>query len=105
MRAKEIETQFDRLPLASQRLVAELIEHLSRPPGAVSTWEEASADDRPGEALMLPPLDLTDVPTTWPENSFMDPEFYGAWADRDDMKDFDFREWRRSVWERPKAQL
>ena len=87
MRVKEIATQFERLPLASQRLVAELIEHLSRPPEAVSTWEEVLAADRPTEALMLPPLDSEVMPATWPENRFMDPHYHGAWADRDEIGD------------------
>ena len=87
MRVKEIATQFDQLPLASQRLVAELIEHLSRPPDAVSTWEEASAVDRPAEAILLPPLDSEAMPDAWPENRFMNPDYYGAWADREDIGD------------------
>lgn len=100
MRAKEIETQFDQLPLASRRLVAELIEHLSRPPDAVSTWEEVVAAGMPTEAILLPPLDMDDVPTTWPENRFMDPYFYGAWADRDDIGDSTefVRKLRREQW-------
>ena len=87
MRVKEIATQFDQLPLASQRLVAELIEHLSRPPDAVSTWEEATAPGRPTEAIVLPPLDTEEMPGAWPENRFMNPHYYGAWADRDDIGD------------------
>ena len=100
MQAKEIAAQFDHLPLASQRLVAELIEHLSRPPDAVSTWEEASATDRPAEAILLPPLDTEEMPSTWPENRFMDPHYYGAWADRDDIGDSTefVRKLRREQW-------
>lgn len=87
MRAKEIATQFEQLPLASQRLVAELIEHLSRPPDAVSTWEEASAAGRPTEAVFLPPLNDDEMPAAWPENRFMDPHFREAWANRTDIGD------------------
>lgn len=100
MRVKEIATQFEQLPLASQRLVAELIGHLNRPAGAVSTWEEASAADRPTEAILLPPLDTDEIPATWPENQFMDPYFYGAWANRDDIGDSTefVRKLRREQW-------
>ena len=79
--------QMERLPPTAQRMVAELIDYFSRPADAVSSWAEASAPGRPTEAILLPPLDLTDVPTQWPENRFMNPEFYGAWADRTDITD------------------
>ena len=100
MRAQEIATRFERLPLASQRLVAELIEHLSRPADAVSTWEEASAADRPAEAILLPPVDSDEMPTAWPENRFMDPYYHGAWANRDDIGDSTefVRQLRREQW-------
>lgn len=99
MRAKEIATQFERLPLASQRLVAELIEHLSRPPLAVSTWEEVAAGPLT-EAIMLPPLNTDDIPKIWPENSFMEPAQHGAWAQQKDITDSTefVRQLRREQW-------
>ena len=106
MEPQQVIAQFLHLPTDAQRIVADLIAFLDQRPAnaSASAPVEAPAAGLPG-AIVLPPLDLADVPTTWPENSFMDPAFYGAWADRDDMKNFDFRDWRRSIWERPKAQL
>ena len=106
MEPQQVIVRFLHLPTEAQRIVADLIAFLDqRPEGAnASASVEAPAVGSQG-AILLPPLDLDDVPTTWPENSFMNPAFYGAWADRDDMQNFDFRDWRRSIWERPKAQL
>ncbi|HEX8349323.1 MAG TPA: hypothetical protein VF598_05135 [Hymenobacter sp.] len=87
MRAEDIADRFDRLPAGAQRLIAELIEQLSRPGGGVSSWEEATAPERPTAAVLLPAPDADEMPTSWPQNRFMDPAFYGAWANRDDITD------------------
>ena len=108
METQQVIGQFLHLPADAQRIVANLIAFLAQQPVGknANIPAEVSAVGLQGEgAIMLPPLDLADVPTTWPENSFMNPAFYGAWAEREDMKDFDFSDWRRSIWERSKAQL
>lgn len=68
-------------------MVAALIEQLNRPAGAVSTWEETLVAGRPMEAILLEPLDTDEIPTTWPENRFMEPQQHSAWADRSDITD------------------
>ncbi len=85
MEMQAVIQQFQQLPAAAQRVVAELIELLSRqaPPGAPGTSETQAAKG----AILLPPLDISNVPLTWPENEFMNPEFYGAWAEREDLDD------------------
>ena len=100
MRAKEIATQFERLPLAAQRLVAELIDQLGRPVGAVSTWEELMAAGQPTEAILLPPVDTDAMPDAWPANRFMEPTQFRAWADRTDITDSTefVRQLRREQW-------
>jgi hypothetical protein len=83
METQAIIYQFQQLPAEAQRIVAELIELLSRQatPGKAAVEKQATG------ATILPPLDISKVPMTWPENEFMNPEFYGAWAGREDMKD------------------
>ena len=85
MEMQAVIQQFQQLPAAAQRVVAELIELLSRQSAADAPI--VSKNTGPEGATMLPPLDISNVPMTWPENEFMNPEFYGAWADREDMKD------------------
>ena len=88
--------QFQQLPVAAQRVVAELIALLSK--------QAASSVPPIGEAIegaaVLPSLSVIGVPTAWPENEFMNPEFYGAWADRTDITDSTeyVRELRRNHW-------
>lgn len=97
MRAKEIATQFERLSPAAQRLVADLIEHLSRPADAVSSWQDVHAPDRPAAAVLLPALNDEEMPITWPENRFMNPHLFGEWADVVDSTEF-VRQLRRDQW-------
>lgn len=98
METLQLVAQIERLPAVAQRLVAELVELLSQHTAGPGSEDERSAG-APG-AIMLPPLDVTDIPTTWPENQFANPEFYGAWADRDDTIDSTeyVRELRRQQW-------
>ncbi len=89
--------QFQQLPAEAQRVVAKLIELLSKQSAS------SPAVNPPTEgAIMLPPLAPSNVPMTWPENEFMDPEFYGAWADRTDIADSTeyVRELRHKHWSR-----
>ncbi len=100
MGAKEIAAQFEQLPLAAQRLVAELIEKLGRPAGSYGTWEELTAVGQPTEAILLPPVDTEPVPDSWPANRFMEPTQFHAWADRTDITDSTefVRQLRRAQW-------
>ena len=98
MDAHYLASRIQHLPVAAQRLVAELIELLSQNP-AVGPQADWLATEAPG-ATMLPPLDLTGSSTSWPENEFANPEFYGAWADRTDITDSTeyVRQLRREHW-------
>ena len=94
MEPQRIITKFLHLPPAAQRVVAELVEYLDRDRRVV---EVASVSDG---AILLPPIDISQVPTTWPENEFADPTFFGVWADRSDIVDSTefVRELRRTQW-------
>lgn len=103
MEPKQVVAQFLQLPIDAQRIVADLIAYLDRretQPCKLDITALAAAGEG---ATMLPALDVGNVPDIWPENSFANPAFQGGWADWD-KPDFDFREWRRQIWERPKAQ-
>ena len=96
MKPQAVIQQFQQLPTEAQRIVAELIALLSRQ----STPSSPATDQVAAGATILPPLDLSNAPTTWPENEFMNPEFYGAWADREDIIDSTeyVRQLRRQQW-------
>ncbi|MBC8085014.1 MAG: hypothetical protein H7Z21_17595 [Hymenobacter sp.] len=96
METRAVMRQFQQLPADAQRVVAELIELLSQQ----SVPSTPVAGEVVGGATTLPPPDLSGVPATWPENEFMNPEFYGAWADREDSTDSTeyVRELRRNHW-------
>lgn len=83
METLQLAQRIEQLPAAAQRLVAELVDLLSQHTKPLASKEELSASQG---ATILPALDTAGVPTTWPENVFADPEFYGMWADREDMK-------------------
>lgn len=96
METQAVIQQFQQLPAEAQRVVAALIELLSKQ----SVPSELPAEPFTEGATILPPLDLSNGPTTWPENEFMNPEFYGAWAERKDITDSTeyIRELRRQQW-------
>lgn len=98
METSQLVQQYERLPAAAQRLVAELIALLNQ--HTAPAPEPSAAEPAPEGAIMLPPLDLTGVPTTWPENRFADPDFHGGWADREDITDSTeyVRKLRREQW-------
>ena len=101
MEPQQVIHQFLHLPVDAQRLVADLVAYLDRlvaekKPVLIGT----NASNSTAGATLLPPLNLDEIPTTWPENSFMNPEFFGAWADRDDIIDSTeyVRQLRREQW-------
>ncbi len=98
MDAHYLASRIQHLPVAAQRLVVELVELLSQGASAVQPADQP-VTEAPG-AIILPALDLTNSITTWPENEFANPEFYGAWADRTDIADSTeyVRQLRRKQW-------
>ncbi|WP_139925781.1 hypothetical protein [Hymenobacter sp. DG01] len=95
METQLIIQQFQQLPTAAQRVVAELIELLSTQQALVNT---GTADEG---AIVLPHTAL-GAPTAWPENEFMNPEFYGTWTGRTDIiESSDYvRQLRQKQWGR-----
>lgn len=85
--------QFQQLPAAAQRVVAELIELLSKQRALV-------APENLNEGATILSHTALGVPIAWPENEFMNPEFYGSWSDRADITEStDYvRNLRRSQW-------
>ena len=72
--------QFQQLPVAAQRVVAELIALLGKQRASV-------APENLDEGATILSHTVLGVPMAWPENEFMNPEFYGSWSDRSDITD------------------
>lgn len=104
MEPQQVVDRFLQLPADAQRIVADLIAYLDRREASSRRPDTAALAAAGKGATILPPLDMSSVPDSWPENSITDPAFQGGQADWD-SPDFDFREWRHQIWERPKAQL
>lgn len=97
METQEIVQQLDSLPAWARQQAEDFIAFLQTRYGEAAREQPA----RPAEgAILLPPLDMRGAPTTWPENPFMNPEFFGAWADRTDVTDSTefVRQLRREQW-------
>lgn len=73
MEPQQIIQQFYQLPVEAQRVVADLIELLSKKTVGESNVNKAAP--------------VAEGTGAYPENEFMNPEFYGAWADRSDITD------------------
>ena len=104
MEPQQVVAQFLQLPADAQRIVADLIAYLDRRESPLRQLDIATLAAEGAEAIMLPPLVVSDTLDSSSENLFADPDFQSGKADWD-RPDFDFREWRRQIWERPKAQL
>jgi hypothetical protein len=103
MEPQRVVAQFLQLPADAQRVVADLIAYLDRreAPRHLDIAALAAAGK---EATILPPF-IVSVPaddsSETPVVNLDSQRAEFVW----DQPDFDFRAWRRQVWERPKAQL
>lgn len=103
MEPQQVVAQFLQLPADAQRIVADLIAYLDRreAPRHLDIAARAAAGEG---ATILPPFMVSVPVDTLSENPAVGPDSQRAefvW----DQPNFDFREWRRQIWERPKAQL
>ncbi len=103
MEPQQVVAQFLQLPADAQRVVADLIAYLDRreAPRHLDIATLAAAGEG---ATILPPF-MVNIPV----DSSLEAPAVGPDSQRAefvwDQPDFDFREWRRQSWERPKAQL
>ncbi len=98
METQQVFSRFAHLSPDAQRIVADLVAFLDRKPAATASVSAGTAATV--GAILLPALSDDNLPTTWPENPFADPEFFGAWHDRTDIGDSTeyVRGLRRTQW-------